>query len=270
MEHDYFDLTEPDQAYFFAFLQADGHLRETTRNRGRVSVEVSERDAAILVRFSELVPCPTSISHRTRRTNFSDSHTSVVWSLHDRMVRTWLKELGLPAGAKSAVVAPPTCSYSVADYVRGWIDADGSVGITSTGRPFISLATQSESIALMFVEYVRQVTGRTKLANRNRRDGIFNLTVFCEPAQELVSSLNYSEGLALERKARKAAVMMQWQRPPAMGRWNISRRHWRDDEDAFLRATSDDLWAAVMLGRTLSSVKMRRWRMAQRHAGIHV
>jgi hypothetical protein len=37
----FLDLTSADHAYLFAFLQCDGHLSESTRNRGRLSVELS-------------------------------------------------------------------------------------------------------------------------------------------------------------------------------------------------------------------------------------
>ena len=38
----------PRHAYLFGFLQADGSLEEATRNRGKVRVEVAERDGDIL------------------------------------------------------------------------------------------------------------------------------------------------------------------------------------------------------------------------------
>ena len=52
------ELTRPEHAYLYGFLQCDGHLTENTRNRGRLSVELSIRDVALLERFQELVPYP--------------------------------------------------------------------------------------------------------------------------------------------------------------------------------------------------------------------
>jgi len=75
------DLKRPEHAYVFGFLQCDRHLSENTRNRGRLSVELSIRDVDLLEHFKELVPYPTSITTRTRSTNFAKRYTSAIWSL---------------------------------------------------------------------------------------------------------------------------------------------------------------------------------------------
>jgi LAGLIDADG-like domain len=36
--------------------------------------------------------------------------------------------------------------FSTNDYLRGLVDADGSVGITSLGLPFVSFTTASEDL----------------------------------------------------------------------------------------------------------------------------
>ncbi len=73
----FLDLTRPEHAYLFGFLQCDGHLSKSARNRGRLSVELSVRDVALLERFQELVPYPTSITTRTRGTNFTERPPSL-------------------------------------------------------------------------------------------------------------------------------------------------------------------------------------------------
>jgi len=42
------DLTIPEHAYMFGFIQADGHLYQTTRNRGKLQIELKESDGCIL------------------------------------------------------------------------------------------------------------------------------------------------------------------------------------------------------------------------------
>lgn len=70
------DLEVPDYAYMFGFLQADGHLSKGTGQKGRVSVELSARDVGILREFQRLTPYNSSITGRTRTTNFAASHES--------------------------------------------------------------------------------------------------------------------------------------------------------------------------------------------------
>jgi len=105
------DLRLPEHAYMFGFLQCDGHLSENTRNRGRLSVELSAVDRPLLERFRDLVPFPSSITARTRRTNFSEQHTSVVWTVCYLEFRRELITLGLPVGRKSRVVRPPSVPF---------------------------------------------------------------------------------------------------------------------------------------------------------------
>jgi hypothetical protein len=147
----FLDLARPEHAYFFGFLQCDGHLSENTRNRGRLSVELSIRDVALLERFQELVPYPTSITARTRSTNFMKRHTSAIWTLCALEARRELIELGLPVGKKSRIVQPPAGPFSTNDYLRGLVDADGSVGVTSLGLPFVSFTTASEDLRDFFL-----------------------------------------------------------------------------------------------------------------------
>lgn len=251
-----FDLTIPAVAYMFGFLMGDGHLSETTRNRGRLSAEVSVRDEMILHRFTELVPCKTYFSYRSRKTNFASRSDTVIWTLHDRHVREAFKAYGFPVGRKSESVRPPPCAYSVRDYLRGWIDADGSVGVTGQGKLFVSLTTHSEPIKDLFIEHVYRVTGRQKVATRNQRDGVFNLVVLEWIAFDLASDLYYVDCLSLPRKYAAARYIASQRRPPV----TKDRRTWLPGEDAIvLNSSTAD--AAVLLGRTEKSIRMRRWRL---------
>ncbi|MGW2745077.1 hypothetical protein [Streptomyces sp. NPDC001450] len=101
------DLTVPEYAYMFGFLQADGHLKQGPGQKGRLSVEISARDIGLLRKFQKLTPYYSSVTQRTRSTNFTEIHTSATWSLCSLEARTTLNELGLPYGRKSQTIAPP-------------------------------------------------------------------------------------------------------------------------------------------------------------------
>jgi hypothetical protein len=207
-------LTRPEHAYFFGFLQCDGHLSENTRNRGRLSVELSIRDVGLLTHFQELVPYPTSITTRTRSTNFMKRHTSAIWTLCALEARRELIQLGLPVGRKSRIVQPPPVSFSTNDYLRGLVDADGSVGLTSLGLPFVSFTTASEDLRDFFLSECRDLPGQPRHVTRNTRDGVFNPMATRECAVDLVGRIYYQNCLALERKAAAARRAMNWTREP--------------------------------------------------------
>ncbi|MGW5179491.1 hypothetical protein ACWERY_34870 [Streptomyces sp. NPDC004082] len=257
----FMDLRNPQYAYMFGFLQADGHLAAGTGQKGRLTVEISARDVGILREFQRLTPYSSNITGRTRATNFSASHHSVSWNLCALEARTRLAELGLPYGRKSSVIKPPRGAFSRRDYLRGVIDADGSVGFTGNGLPFVSLTTASTAIGAYLCFYVRKLTGAERSMRRNARDGIYNLIYTKEAARELAAHLYYPGCLALDRKRDAAASLRSWSRPVGM-RVAPDRRRWTESEDRMLLAWGDDVTAAAKrLGRTEKSCAIRLWRL---------
>ncbi|MFC9927105.1 LAGLIDADG family homing endonuclease [Streptomyces sp. NPDC127190] len=254
------DLTVPEYAYMFGFLQADGHLQPGAGQKGRLSVELGARDVDLLRKFQQLTPYNSSITERTRSTNFAKSHTSATWTLCSLEARTRLNELGLPYGRKSKTIAPPNTDCSRRDYLRGLIDADGSVGFTSKGVPFVSLTTASSAIAFWVRDYSKGVTGAERSLKRNARDGIYNILYTMEAAQRLAADLYYPGCLSLDRKRASADSLSAWTRPAEM-RAEHTRRRWTETEDRILLKLNSPMAAADALGRTLQSCNLRLWRL---------
>jgi LAGLIDADG-like domain len=245
----FLDLMRPDHAYLLAFLQCDGHLSENTRNRGRLSVELSIRDVALLKRFQEIVPYNSSISTRTRTTNFAKRHVSAIWTVCALEARRELIELGVPVGRKSSIVRPPDVAYSHIDYLRGLVDADGSVGLTRRGLPFVSLTTSSEAMKEFFLSQCCDLAGQPRHIARTRRDGVFNPMATRECAVDLARRLYYDGCLALERKIRGAQAAACWSREPygqlefSFRRTRRGARHKRDELEHRIRQRTLELRA---------------------------
>ncbi|MGW8850402.1 hypothetical protein ACWGNE_21840 [Streptomyces xiamenensis] len=254
------DLEVPCYAHMFGFLQMDGSLSAGKGNRGRLSVEVGHRDIGLLQEFQRITPYYTSISERVRDTNFTSSYHSAVWTLCSLEARTQLMELGLPQGRKSHLVRPPTMSFMAADYWRGVIDADGSLGITAQGLPFLALTTASEALAHAFCAYTRAVTGAERVPARNSRDSIFNIMYTKESAVEMIKHLYYPGSCGLERKQQSAARASRWLRPAGMAK-NGPRKRWSATEDRRLLELGKAETAAQELGRSHNACELRLWRL---------
>ncbi|MFF9125724.1 hypothetical protein ACF09J_20870 [Streptomyces sp. NPDC014889] len=254
------DLTVPKYAYVFGFLQADGHLHQGVGQKGWLSVEINARDADLLHTFRKLTPYYSRIAERTRSTNFAETHRSAIWTLCSLEARTKLKELGLPYGRKSKTVSPPSAPFSERDYLRGVIDADGSVGYTKQGYPFIALTTASTAIGAYLCAYAQQVTGAGRTLRRNARDGVYNVLYTKENAQRLAADLYYEGCLALQRKKTAADSLSAWVRPADM-RVAPERRRWVAREDHVLLRLDNAAAAAGGLGRTEKSCCIRLWRL---------
>ena len=252
------NLLVPEYSYLFGFLQADGHLYQNTRNRGKLTVELNSQDIWLLEQFAQMVPFYSSVRIRTRRTNFSASHTSVTWSVHSREFREALTSLKFPTGKKSDAIEVPQGNFVPVDYFRGIIDADGSLGITASGLPFVSLITASDNLAQGYTAFVADLIGYHKRIHRNTRDNVFNTAIFREDAQAVSSILYYENCLALPRKLAKLPNVMHWQRPDSMKK--IRRRLWCEEQDTFILTHSVEE-STSHLKRTPQSVKMRLWRL---------
>ncbi|MGQ4382752.1 hypothetical protein [Streptomyces sp. SAS_270] len=256
----FMDLKDPNYSYMFGFLQADGHLAQQSRQRGRLTVEIHARDIELLREFQKLTPYNSSIRERTRSTNFVETAHSAIWTLCSLEARTLLNGLGLPYGRKSKEIAPPRGQFAPRDYLRGVIDADGSVGYTGQGYPFISLTTQSTAIGAYLCFYAGKITGAERTLKRNARDGIYNILYTKENAQELAAHLYYKDCLSLKRKQTSADSLGAWIRPADM-RVAPDRRRWNGWEDRVLLRLNNDTASAKELGRTEKSCYIRLWRL---------
>lgn len=158
-----------------------------------------------------------------------------------------------------AVLRAPSVAFSHRDYLRGIWDADGSVGFTGTGMPFLSVVTASPELANFVCSEIKRVTGASRTAKPNRRDGVMNLMLGNDPAAEFARWLYADAAIALDRKRDAALAVAAWTRPESM-RARSSHRRWTDAEDAVvLRIPVRE--AAILLNRSESSVNIRRWRL---------
>ncbi|WP_199810999.1 hypothetical protein [Streptomyces sp. NRRL F-525] len=254
------DLTVPEYAYMFGFLQADGHLHQGTGQKGRLSVELNARDVELLREFQKLTPYYSSITERTRTTNFAESAHSAVWTVCSLEARTRINELGLPYGRKSMCIAPPTSEFSKRDYLRGIIDADGSLGYTSQGLPFVSLTTASTAIGACLCSYAQQITESERTLKRNTRDAIYNILYTKESAQALAAQLYYPGCISLERKHSAAQSLASWIRPASMER-RPPPIQWTPEMDRILLSAPTIAAAAAELGYSNSPCQTRRWKL---------
>lgn len=259
------DLTREDHSYFIGLFQTDGHLESGKGQKGKATIELAGVDIDLLMRLPQLFEgVRSSVSTRTRTTNFSSDYTSATWRICNLAFRRELESCGVPPGRKSNQVAPPVGPFHQRGYFRGLLDGDGSVGFTRAGAPFVGFVTASSSLADFFCSTVRTVSGALRTPKRNTRDDVFSLIVANDPAARLAEWAYPPGCFALDRKRLAAESVAAWRRPPGMrARPLLGKRSWSAEEDA-IALSSTVKEAARVLGRTESAVVIRRWRL--RHA----
>ena len=172
---DFMNLTNPDYAYMFGFLQTDGHLSWGVGLKGKLAVEIKREDEAILHEFKRLTPYYSSISRRERNTNFKEGYRSSTWTMSALEGRMRVLKLGLIAGRKSDWLAPPSVEHSESDYVRGLIDGDGSVWI------------HGARASVRLLHHRERVLGGLRLRLRGRGHGV-SAPMPAQPAGRCVQS----------------------------------------------------------------------------------
>lgn len=256
------DISTPDGAYVLGLLQTDGTHEGSVDGKGRVSIELAARDEEVLHRIARVLPCYSSVGLRTRTTNFGADYGTATLRFYDQDMRRSIAANGVPAGRKSRTIGPPNGDYCSPDYVRGLLDGDGSLGFTKKGEPFVGFVTASSAMAEFFASTIKDVCGVTRTARPNTRDGVFNIMVLNCEATALVTWAWYSPTvLGLARKASSAKQVKAWA-PDAgrAGRYGFARAQWTDVEDQIV-LTRPQSEAVRLLGRTVSSVSVRKWRL---------
>lgn len=67
-------------SYIYGLLITDGCLMLSTRNRGKVYLEVSIKDGDIIDKLYNLIPDSNQIRYRTRNTKFSNNYSTKIFS----------------------------------------------------------------------------------------------------------------------------------------------------------------------------------------------
>lgn len=128
----------------------------------------------------------------------------------------------------------------------------------------MSMVTASPAIASYVCRAIFRTCGVERTARPNTRDGVFNIMVLNVAAARLAAWAWYSaDVLALERKRRAASAVAAWRPPPEKaGRYGATRKRWTTEEDQVVLARGQ-AEAARLLGRSVSSVSARKWRLTK-------
>ena len=212
------DASLPEVSYLLGLLHTDGWHTGRVDAKGKVGIELQERDVDVLRQLRDVIPCRTSLKRRQRRTNFADAYASYTLQFFDQAARVELAALGMPPGRKAYDLAvPQAAGLVVRDYLRGVLDGDGSVGFSRTGMPFITLVTASEHLARFFEGQIWEVCGVRRSTRRNSRN---------RAAAALAAHCWHADAWpAIPRKAAAAAEVAAWApSPERAGTYGVVRK----------------------------------------------
>ena len=248
-------MTIEEKSYLYGLFGADGTLSLSSRNRGELYIELNERDADIIYQIHNILPNGT-IHRRSRLTNFGNME-AISYTNHQMWVRQEFINFGFPVGKKSETIDVPNSEYDEFAFWRGFLDGDGSCGLTSKNRPFLSLVTASESIKDAYLIFLNKYFQITKRINRCKRDNVYNIMICDEAALAVCERLYAHATIYIQRKYDTYLMMKMWKRqvPKAP-----LRKSWDEEQDSFI-LTHSTKESANYLCRTTSSIKNRKFRL---------
>lgn len=206
-------------SYIIGFIQADGNIFIDKSGNRRMTMELSIKDKDILERISlyfNNLNIKTTLSTRTRDTNYCKNYTSATLSIYNKDVINNFIKYGVPAGKKSNIISIPTMSISEQDYWRGMIDGDGSLGFRKSSNsnklhPFISLVISSEELKNNYLNLISRLINKNIKSSRNKRDNVYNIVLSYGSAIKMVSHIYYDgHDISLNRKSMIAEKIKNW------------------------------------------------------------
>lgn len=249
------EINIKEKSYIYGLLGTDGNLYLNDRNRGKISLEVSEKDKDIVYKLYNVIPY-SHISVRKRDTNFKKSHVSYVFSNHRKEFRDELISWGYPTKDKKNEFTIPIYNFSEHDFWRGVIDGDGSIGFTSNNEPYISLVIIGESLKDEYLRFLKDTFNIKKNVNRNKRDNAYNITLKNENAIAVLKYLYEEAAIFIDRKYSSYLNTLQWKR----SKKKINRESWNDEDILFIQNHTIQE-SCNHLNRTESSIKAKLYRI---------
>lgn len=242
-------------SYLFGLFGTDGSVYRSKTNEHiyRLGLELIDKDIIDNI-CSKLEDC--SQSERIRNTNFKEQyHTYILYCTNNEFIN-WCEKNGFPLFDKTNIIAPPIYEYSKSDFWRGVIDGDGSIGRkTATDEPFISLVTKSEALKDAFENYIEQITNFKPNNNRNKRDGVFNITIHGEKAVKLINTLYQNSNIYIDRKYQKYLENCNWKKPNTTNKYH---HKWSSQELKDLTILSTGEFINKYPNRTRNAVYAKR------------
>lgn len=250
------DLINDYDSYLYGFILADGNLYFNTRNRGKVTIELSIIDEDIIKKIYDNFYIESSISTRERVTNFRIKHKSITWGCYRKEFRDKLLEFGMPKKNKTQLACVPLCKYNKGAFWRGYIEGDGSIGMTKDNEPFISLTISNKDLFAEYITLLQEEFNIIKIINPNKRDNVYNVMVKNEDAIMLGNFIYKDSTIEMNRKYNNYLKFSSWKRLKS----KHNKRSWTLDEDSYIKNHSIEE-SIVHLNRTHNSIKMRLWRL---------
>ena len=154
---DYFkSIDTADKAYWLGFIFADGYIAYNTRRRSyELSMELNTEDKYVLDILRNDINAAGGVKHKENHKIFNGYEydtSSDVLRIHSKKICDDLVSLGVVPNKTNEASYPKIEKYR-SSFVRGFLDGDGCIYISSKNVCYVSFTNSNES----FLKYLNDV-----------------------------------------------------------------------------------------------------------------
>lgn len=207
LNESFFSSNTKASNYWAGFLAADGWIEG---ERNRVGLALQNQDIGHLEKFKQAVGSSHNICHFMSNSAYRIRFNSEI------MVRD-LNSIFNITPAKTHVYKMPYFSedYLLLEFLRGYIEGDGHLAKTASGRVNLSLCSANKSFLEEFKEicelFIKRDIKQLPTLKISPKGQVFNITFILDDSEELISLLykNSTEATRLDRKFKTASLVLR-------------------------------------------------------------
>lgn len=189
--HIFESIDSEEKAYWLGFLYADGYIGTNTNH---IELALQTDDVLHIQKFANFINFAGKIQHNNIKSRIS---------FRDKIMHNDLINLGCFPQKSLALKFPsedqvPTVFLK--DFVRGYADGDGYLGISKTGRPRLEFTCGSEVFLKSMYKTMRWK--KHKIYN-DKRSNAKSLQYYGQDAYEILKGLYKDSNIYLDRKYKK-------------------------------------------------------------------
>ena len=203
-----FDIINTEEkAYWLGFLYADGSVRKNTNT---VELSLKGSDVEHLQKFNSFMKNQAPVKLGISRCNKKE-YTRCRCAITDKHFHNRLIELGCIPNKSLILKFPSRDIFTNKDlikhFIRGYVDGDGCLTYTSTGRLVIEIIGTKEfleEIISLYPSYFKRTFHKDK---RRPSSNTYFITCSCNNADKFASILYDKSNIYLDRKYERFAVL---------------------------------------------------------------
>lgn len=192
-----------EKAYWLGFLYADGAVSSSSNN---VELSLSASDKDHLEKYKAFLKSPKTINVSNITSN-GNTYQRCRLTVTDKHFKEQLIKCGC-VPQKSTILTFPSESIVpkkfITHFVRGYIDGDGCISFTKTGRLVLQIIGTKE-----FLLKIQELFPEFKVLRKDKRwkDNTYCIGVACSNADKILTILYKDSTIFLQRKYNRLAVL---------------------------------------------------------------